>query len=243
MAQADSIRPQNPSGALLSWLRTVGGPETLTSTEAQHWLGVWIGLESMTQAASRFSSGATTARPPPTKKTVAGRAIHKPLHAGTRVVLEDGSVATSNSEAGDALIQTRADIWFDKESMLEDSAKLLKAYTRGKIHGLPDRPPVSYVFLRGRVLNVGGSAPGVDGAPDKVFHLHPQIFAAILMEAFQCLHLIEGGDPWGVATHLLDSMLGSSIDLLLLWIPKKSGDERVGQQRPLQLPSTLRRTF
>ena len=49
-------------------------------------------------------------------------------------------------------------------------------------------------------------------------------------------------DPRGPTPNLLDAVLGPALDLEV-WIPKTVGDTRVMTQRPLQLPTTVRRTF
>ena len=234
--------PQGISAPLSKWLAAVGGPPQLTPGEAQQWLGVWISLNRAAQSAARPSTGQTTARPPPSRRTIAGRAVHKRFQPNTKVILNDGTAAANDEDAGRALVETRAEIWFKREGQLADADKILEAYSKNKDHKLPPKPKVKYRLLRGCILMAQGSAPGVDGTPYEIYHLHPQLFAALLAQAFRLLPEAENTQLLGSPDSILDMVLGPSIDLLL-WIPKVVGDERVGNQRPLHLPTTMRRLF
>ena len=242
IAHSLDANAQTPSPLLGMWLTSVGGLEHLTPAEAQDWLGVWISLSNAATAAKRFSSGATTARPNTRRQTVAGRAIHKPFYSHNHVILPDGTTLDQEEATGAALVDTRAHIWFSKDPCQPQDSSLLDGYVHTRKHGLSEHLSIGYSFLRACIMSMAGSAPGVDGAPYEVYHLHPQLFAVLLWQAFSLLPKVAASDPWGMAGKILDTILGPSIDLLL-WIPKVIGDHRVGQQRPLQLPTTLRRLF
>ena len=230
------------SPTLAVWLQSMNGPPSLTPGEAQQWLGVWVSLHNAEQSHRRASGGADTSRPPASRKTLAGKAIHNQCRAQARVVLADGTIETDKQAVGEALVETRAEIWFGRDEHRVEVEKLLGAYARDKNPRLPESPNPGYRFLRGCILAAQGSAPGADGAPYEIYHLHPQLFAALLAQAFHLLPHIDREDPLGPSGGQLGIILGPSIDLLL-WIPKVAGDDRVGQQRPLHLPTTIRRLF
>ena len=94
------------------------------------------------------------------------------------------------------------------------------------------RPP-SRARLISLVLAQRGSAPGADGVPYEVLAQGAMYVAALLESAF----LAAADSP-----DRLRATLGAAIDLLV-WIPKAEGSLLVSAQRPLQLPSCLRRLF
>ena len=234
--------PHTPSPGLASWLSSVQGPSTLSPSDAQLWLGIWTTLENAANASARYSGGPTVARPRPTGRMIAGRAVHKPIWKSSHLRTPTGEELTDPHAIGRELMGTRETIWFSNSPCLPDSSKILAAYQRQRRHGIPSQPPATLRFLRGCVLSAYGSAPGTDGEPYEVYHLHPQLFAAILQQAFLLLPNEARRDPWGLHLSHLDRVLGPSIDLLV-WIPKVAGEYLSTMQRPLQLPTCRRRLF
>ena len=231
-----------PSPTLQAWLSSVGGPESLTSAQAQKWLGTWVCLQNATDAAARYARGPTVARPRVSRATAAGRVVHKATHPPTVLTTNIGEPLPSKVAAGKALIETRGEIWFSRGDTVEDASLFLQAYCHGRRHGVPIKIPITLTMLRGCVLRACGSAPGVDGTPYEAYHLHRPFFAAILGQVFLCLSENQRNDPRGFLASSLDVVLGPSIDLLV-WIPKTAWDHRVTQQRLLQLPNCMRRLF
>ena len=97
----------------------------------------------------------------------------------------------------------------------------------------PPSPSPDATAIAAKFLASGGSAAGIDGRPYEIYH-HGLAFSAFLLG--QAFHATHAGDV------ACSSILGPHIDLGV-WIPKKDGAETPAGQRPLQLPSTLRRTF
>ena len=113
---------------------------------------------------------------------------------------------------------------------------------RARSNNITQIPRASLRFLRGCILSAHGSAPGVDGRPYEIYHLHPQLFACLRQQAFLCLPDEPLRDPWGLEKSPLDQILGPPVDLLV-WIPKATLAHLISQQRPLQLPNCLGRLF
>ena len=83
------------------------------------------------------------------------------------------------------------------------------------------------------VLAQRGSSPGQDGIPYEVLGQGAHLITEILLQAFHA----ASSSP-----EELRAALGTALDLLI-WIPKAEGDPSVLAQRPLQLPTCLRRLF
>ena len=130
-------------------------------------------------------------------------------------MLADGTIVTDQQAAGEALVETRAEIWFGRDEHRVEVEKLLEAYARNKDPRLPESPNPGYRFLRGCILAAQGSAPGADGAPYEIYHLHPQLFAALLAQAFHLLPHINREDPLGPSGGQFAIILGPSVDLAL----------------------------
>ena len=94
------------------------------------------------------------------------------------------------------------------------------------------RPPTR-TKLVGLILSQKGSAPGWDGIPYEVLAQGAHFVAEILHCAFEAA---------AHSSAALRETLGMAVDLLV-WIPKAEGDISVAAQRPLQLPTCLRRLF
>ena len=242
IARSSDNCAHDPSPTLAAWLSAMGGPEALTPAEAQHWLGILVCLEDAALAATRYSRGPNAHRPGPSRKIVAGRAVHKAKFSNTNLVTDAGEQLTSSQAKGEALIRTREHIWFDRVECTPDVTALLRAYAHSRGHRVTTSPLIDHAFLRSCILAAAGTAPGVDSAPYEVYHLHPQLFAVLLEQAFCIIMSSHDCDPIGCQSTPLDRMLGPAIDLLV-WIPKKLHDTRVSQQRPLQLPTCTRRLF
>ena len=245
LARISSLKepgPHQPSPALGNWLRSMDGPCALSPSSAQHWLGVWTTLENAARSSERLSLGATVNRTPPAREVTTGRAVHKPRLQNHGLRRASGEVLTDKVEIGQALVDSRGSAWFTKTDWLPNLSRLLDAYRGNKEPLFPALPNVTMKKLRACILAAYGSAPGVDGMPYEIFHLHPQFFAALLFQAFAVLPHEERRDPWGAHVSQLDKVLGPAWDLLV-WIPKALESDEVGQQRPLQLPTCLRRLF
>ena len=149
---------------------------------------------------------------------------------------------------GEALFETRRHIWMSAPPPPRDCRAALAAYRERVSHSVPPRPPVSLGALRRAVMSPAGSGVGVDGMPYEVFHLQPVLVAALVGQAFLQLErrgddmIARRGDDPRPEPGWLDSILGPPHDLLI-WIPKERGNDAVGAQRPLNLPTCLRRLY
>ena len=243
LARISKMSPCEPtptSPVLSTWLESMGGPDRLTPTEAKQWLDVWINLEEATSAATRHSAGDTVSRPRLHRAVIAGRAVKGSKGAEGHIILPSGETLTQKELIGAALVATRQDLWFSRDKRNPEATEWLTAYARQRTHLLPDEIHATWEFLRGCVLAASGSAPGLDGVPYEAYQLYPQLMAAILGQALYSLHREDRPDPFGRQQSSLNPLIGNAIDLLV-WIGKKPGDRRVGQQRPLQLPTCARR--
>ena len=155
---------------------------------------------------------------------------------------ENNEVLSTSEDKGQALMATREDIWFQRSHHELNPGQLLQAYAESRQHTLSTVPNVSHPLLRGVVLAAFGTAPGKDGAPYEAYHLHPQLFAVLLEQAFVTIQTDIKQDPHSGERSALFRILGPSTDLQV-WIPKKIHNNLVNQQRPLQLPTCLRRRF
>ena len=217
-----------------------GGPDLLSTADAQHWLNVWINLEEARTAAGRYTAGDTVRRPDPTRAVIAGRVVKGSKGAEGHIVLPSGEILTQKELIGAALLATRDDLWFTRDGLNPKAKEWLEAYAAQRNHLLPNEVQTTWAFLRGCVLSAGGSAPGCDGVPYEAYQLYPQLMAAVLGQALLQLRKEARADPFGKHSSALDRLLGNSIDLLV-WISKRPNDLRVTQQRPLQLPTCARR--
>ena len=238
------------STELQNWLGSVGGPTALSASEAKRWLGVWLQIDRASRDASlpRRHLGPTAVRDPPSRATVAGRMIYGKRRAGRWIQLEDGTMVTDPLQIATALISTRRHIWFAKPSRQDDPTPLLEAYMCNRAPGTTEGPPLCLSRLRGAVLAFSNSGVGGDGTPYEAYHLHPQLIACLLAQGFLVLdahgeELLEvQADPCDPRPQPLDAVLGPPMDLLI-WIPKEVGNRLVTAQRPLHLPTCLRRIF
>ena len=236
------------SDTLNRWLQEVDAPAALTAAEAKRWLNVWVKLDRAAAQAQlpRRVAGPTAARDPVQRGVEAGRAIFRKRAAVKKVVDADGQDITDPVKAAEALLDTRRHIWFSRPRNDRDATPIIAAYMAGRRADVPERPPLELGPLRGAVLQPGGSGVGADGTPYEAYHLHPQLVACLIGQAFLLLgtcgqELIQRR-PCPGQPHLLDAVLGCSIDLLI-WIPKEVGNFLVSAQRPLSLPTCLRRIF
>ena len=244
----DALVRQPVSETLGKWMEEVGGPADLNAHDAKHWLTVWINLSRAAAQAQlpRRYAGPTVDRDKPQRGVVAGRAIFRKRAALRTVKTPEGDEITDPIAISEKLLDTRRDIWFARPTHDIDGKTVLRAYMRGRRGTVPARPPLQLGPLRGAVLHPGGSGVGSDGIPYEAFHLHPQLVACLLGQGFL---LLEARGQEIIATQadarlpqLLDAVLGKSLDLLI-WIPKEPGNLLVTAQRPLSLPTCLRRLF
>ena len=111
-------------------------------------------------------------------------------------------------------------------------ALLDRYFAGGRRSAVGVRPP-SRAKLLGLILAQRGSAPGWDGIPYEVLGQGAHLITEILLQAFHAARS---------SPEELRATLGAALDLLI-WIPKTEGDPSVLAQRPLQLPTCLRRLF
>jgi len=232
-------------------LASMDGPTALSAASARQWLGVWVRLEQARSRAllGQYVTGPGASRPQPTRTHRVGRAMHGKKGQAQQYELDDGTIAGSGRVAGEALIGTRAHIWFTRPTATGPREAVAEGYSAGRPHTIPDCPPLRPTQLRGAVMRPGGSGVGTDNMPYEALQLHPQLTAHWIGQGFwvvkgQGRHgsLLPTPDPRGGAPNILDAVLGPAIDLEV-WIPKTAGDIRVAKQRPLQLPTTVRRVF
>ena len=239
-----------PSPALQEWLASVGGPAQLSGREARHWLTVWAQLRraERTAALPRRDAGPTVERDRLSRAVTAGRMVYRRRGTLAAVRLPDGSLTADPVATAEALLGTRQAIWFARPPEVEGDRGVLAAYMHGRRHSVAARPDLSLPRIRGAVLAPAGSGVGADGTPYEVYHLHPHLIACLLGQGLLAVELVADQllavrpHPQCPARALLARILGPSVDLLI-WIPKSLTDDSVGGQRPLNLPTCLRRLF
>ena len=254
IADLEGAGPQEPaevSAELEQWLHEVGGSGPVTPGDARRWLAVWDTISRRARDARlpTREAGPIIERPPLPRAQQAGRAVRSRRQQGGRIERDDGTIATQPREVARLLIETREDIWFLPPNVTYERDETLEAYSQERSHRVPEEPPTDYGFLRGTVLAPAGSGVGGDGAPYEVYQLHPQLTACILAQAFFVAQAVgvqamsqEGHDPNDPAGNLLSCVLGPATELCI-WIPKIIGNLVRWSQRPLSLPTCMRRLF
>ena len=232
-------RSRPPSRALRRWLVARGGDEQdidLIEPEAAiRWNAVYENEMQNARAAKAQARlrQAEVSRAPLQCRYKVGRALYKGRSAVNAIVDEKGHRHTRPEGIAKALWNSRKDLWESVPPLPATAIHILKEYGRDKDSGLPPTPKPSLDKIAGSILSAGNSAAGVDGWPYEVFHYGVGFTANLI-----CTAILVGQTDTGT----LHRLLGPNIDLLL-WIPKKEDVEATDGQRPLQLPSTLRRLY
>ena len=249
IAERRSDAVVHPSPELKQWLEAMEGPDSLTPALARQWLCAWdtIARSSREARLSVRANGPSVERQRAPRFVRAGRAVHGRTGTSGRLTLEDGATVTDPRRIACALLNTRWDIWFGSEAWRLDPDLGLEAYMAGRSHTVPADPPVGLAFLRASVLCPSASGVGKDGVPYEALQLHPQLAACWLAQAFHMAHALGhtvlarvGTDPYQPVANILDRVLGTAVDLTI-WMPKAGVTFAIKGQRPLSLPTTIRR--
>ena len=141
----------------------MGAQASITPEEAKGWLSIWTCLENAATAAAKYSRGPGSARPAPSRKVLAGRAVNKSGKGHNTLRTENNEVLSTSEDKGQALMATREDIWFQRSH----HEHLLQAYAETRQHTLSTVPDVSHPLLRGVVLSAFGTGlAGLDPEED-----------------------------------------------------------------------------
>ena len=224
------------SAALKEWLRDHGEDvDTLSSAQAIRWLGCAEHARLSAKAAELplGKRGPSARRPNIAERYRVGRSVHKAFNRMQGLRGDDGQVVHDPAAVDQMLWDSRRGLWGSVPPVPGFADTILQAYFRGRSAELPDVPRPRYEDIAAKVLAAGGSAPGHNGVPYEAYHQCVELVTEALSLAVLAAH----HDP-----AVLDVMLGPNVDLLL-WIPKKAGADRTDGQRPLQLPTCLRRLF
>ena len=215
------------------WLRLHGwdGGE-LPADQAGQWLAVWAHDNQGRRGGGPDDAplGRAAKRRPVPEWLRLGRRWHKPQQNLSALQRADGTITTDRGEALDILWESRRGVWADGWAASEGSQALLELYGERRIDELEDAMPTRDQIVQ-RILAAGGSAAGADGTPYEVYHAGVGFVAALVGQAFWAARRSE----WH-----LRLALGPNIELLI-WIPKRADALTAEGQRPLQLPTCLRR--
>ena len=226
---------QQPSDALREILGQYGhegGP--ISPGEAQGWQRVMATEQRLDRAVALTGRGGSKVRKHgiPERYRL-GRALYKKTHQLSGIYNEHNEWKTEPKDIDQILWESRKDIWGYPGQGADCTGEVLDLYFQDRSTTLPGEPAPSYERIAGVILAAKDSAPGLDGIPYEVMH-HGLHFVT---------HLVgQGHYAASKSGDELDRVLGQNTDLLL-WIPKKCDAVRVDGQRPLQLPTCLRRIF
>ena len=218
-----------------SWL---GGdpPNAIDSHTASTWIGVLQGMAiTSMRHGKRSAEGPSAARQRLHRDFAVGRTLLKGKKSSPGVRDDDGVLHSDPVMVDRILWDSRKSIWTAAPGDSPAGDALLAAYFAkpGRSADLPASPCPLVRELSGLVLAGQGSAPGLDGQPYEVYHCGVAFVVHLLGQAMHAAHLntVEAA-----------VILGPAEDLSV-WIPKKEGADKPNGQRPLQLPTTLRRLF
>ena len=211
-------------------------PSSLSRDDIQRLINLY---EHHTRATARHRPAKpyrvhSTLRIPLAMPYALGRRVYKPRIESCGLRMPDGTLSTDPGVMDTLLWNSRKDIWTKKPPESPAGTPLLDHYfaTREPLI-LPDRPGPVYHDIAQHVLHNKGSAAGVDNRPYEVYHQGVGFTTHLLAQAAYVAH--EGASE-------ICAVIGPSIDLGI-WIPKKDGADTTNGQRPLQLPTTLRRLY
>ena len=212
-------------------------PESICPEHAHHLLNVLKGFRQVTDQ----HKPPAHIRPPCSNRVSihrtykVGRAVYKARLTTAGLKDEDGSLITCARKTDSLLWNSRKAIWTSDPPQGCAAGPILDHYFGDSLRtaDLPAHPAPSLSSIAQHIQRCGGSAPGVDNRPYEVYHHGVSFVATLIGQAFHIADLPQ-----------LDvaQTLGPSIDLGV-WIPKKEGADTTSGQRPLQLPSYLRRIF
>ena len=227
----------SPTGALLSWMRSLGWEgSTISPAEAGVWHTRWKADQDQ-RAAERLTTwqrGPGAARAPLDAQYQIAREVYTKAQALRGVRDHQGQWHERPANMERVLWESRADIWGTCPSLPPEADRLHAHYRQGRPQmQLPQRPRPSWKRIATLVLTPAGSAPGVDGEPYEAYHCGVRFVTCLLAQA---MYAAEYSDE------LLLLVLGDSVDLLV-WIPKSPNAETPNDLRPLQLPTCFRRLF
>ena len=224
------------AGPLADWLVAMGCDDLwLGPRDAAVWLERWRGEQSQGPMARlpAWQRGPAAGRPAASDAVRLGRRLFakgQPLKGLRR----ESGVWEDDPAAMEAMLwDSRAEVWGTAPPVTPAARLVLDQYFASRSLSAPAVAAPRWNRIAKLVLAVGGSAPGLDGEPYEVYQCGVRFVVALLAQA--CYAAEGEGD-------LLDDILGPSVDLLV-WIHKHPGAERVGEMRPLQLPTCFRRLF
>ena len=157
----------------------------------------------------------------------AGTMYKQPIHDG------NGDVYTDPHQLEAALWATRKG--FVEDLVPEHPARrgTLALYFRNRTLDLPEQLHPQLRTPLGLILRAYDASSGHDNRPYEVLHQGARFVAYLLAQGHWVSHIDRD---------LLPHLLGPNIDLLS-WIPKKVGASLVSMQRPLAIPTSLRRDY
>ena len=164
-----------------------------------------------------------------------GRTVYKPMITSAGLRGPDGTIISCPRTSDRLLWDSRKDIWTSDPPTGCTATPILDHYfaTGNRCPSLPPAPAPDLLDISKHILRSSGSAPGVDNRPYEIYHCGVSFVANLIGQGFHCSDI----------AHLdTDHTIGPSVDLGV-WIPKKEGADTPSGQRPLQLPTTLRRLF
>ena len=211
-------------------------PERITPQDAGMWLRT---LHNLNGDRTRHKAGqykkTSAARRPIAREYTAGRSLLKAKLTSPGLRGRDGHLTTDPACIDAILWDSRRHIWTSDPDETDAGRELFRAYFADgtRTANLPQQPEPLTRALASTILNAKNSAPGLDGKPYEIYHHGVPFTVHLLGQAFLAMDT-DNGD--------CTDILGPNHDLGI-WIPKKEGNELPSGQRPLQLPSTLRRLF
>ena len=229
--------PSPPTSPVVFGMERRSAPESITPATAAVWLSLFLHQAKSSQAhkALPHQHLPTGRRKPIATEFATGLTLFHGAASSPGLRQPDGSLLTDPARAEEQLFQSRKEIWTNEPDEGPAAGPLLDHYfadpSRRAAFPLLPNPDASTIAAK--FLACGGSAAGIDGRPYEVYH-HGLAFTSFLLG--QAFHATHAGDITCAA------ILGPHTDLGV-WIPKKDGADTPAGQRPLQLPSTLRRTF
>ena len=222
------------STKLQTWLRTWTDdeiPEKVDSITAACWLASYA---ASLRDAKQHGVGGSRNQNGRNHGFAIGRSLFKQRIVSPGIRDADGELRADPDDIDRILLDSRRHIWtLDPDQRSAGTAILKRYFDRGKKIDFPDAPTPRLQDIVGQILHCSNSAPGLDNIPYEVLHAGPMFVAHLIGQGF---YATEIGD------YMVIRVLGPATDLLV-WIPKKDGAETAAGQRPLQLPSTLRRMF
>ena len=235
LAAAAGRAPVAPAGELREWLDEQGiEDDEIEPAQAARLVAVF---RAQGAACRRVRLGAHVRgpgvrRPAIPERYRLGKALyHRRTHlVGLRG--PGGELIQDPAAIDEALWRSRAGIWQSPPAMGPAASALLDRRGRAAVR-VPAAPKVRRRDAMKAVLASSGAAPGADGIPYEALHFGASFVAELAGQAV--LASVCGAGA-------VREVLGGDPDLLV-WIPKLEGIGGTDDQRPLNLPTTLKRVY